>query len=278
MTDLKPIRPAATVVVCRDGEKGLELLMLKRSSKSTFMASVMVYPGGALDAADSVVAESPRVRASREVWERDLMKALAIASLRECFEETGLLCASFEQAPSPEMLGDLRAKLLSSEMSFEDVLAQTRAVIDLEDVWYFARWVTPNWETKRYDARFFLVESPRNQLFSFDKREADAGDWYTPQEALDAYQRGEMILSPPTWATLTDLKSCSTVEEAKALARVLKPSPILPHFTDVEGGKAVLLPGDASYPVDLDHQVDTAPRVPPSRTRIGFENNRWVEL
>lgn len=279
MSELKPIRPAATVVVCRDAARGLELLLLKRSSRSSFMASVMVYPGGALDEEDAAVARSPRVRAGRELWSRDTMAAHAIAALRENFEETGLLCAQLSAQKARTELRPLRTALLDGGISFSEVLDRLDAHVDLDDVWYFSRWVTPNWETKRYDARFFLARAPESQEASFDRRETDAGGWYTPEEAIAAYEEGELVLSPPTWATLTDLRSCPSVEAAQAYARGALPSPILPHFTDVEEGqKAVLLPGDTLYPLDLDWQVDTTPRVVPTRTRIAFVNSRWAEV
>lgn len=69
------IQHAATVVVLRPGATGREVYMLRRSAKSPFMPSSLVFPGGRLDPADG----DPEHDAS---WER--------AAVRECAEEAGL--------------------------------------------------------------------------------------------------------------------------------------------------------------------------------------------
>jgi hypothetical protein len=45
-------RPASTVMVIRDGETSVEVLMLRRSLESVFVRGAYVFPGGAVDAAD----------------------------------------------------------------------------------------------------------------------------------------------------------------------------------------------------------------------------------
>ena len=278
MTELKPIRPASTLVLCRDGKRGLEIYMLRRSSRSSFMANVMVYPGGALEPGDRVLASTPEVGGKRLLWNDSELRALAIAGIREAYEEAGVLCADFRQAPSTEVLRDARSSLLDGSVGFEEVLRTLGALLRLDDVWYFARWVTPNWETKRFDARFFLVEAPRDQVASSDERETEVGAWLTPQGAIDAYERGELILSPPTWSTLMDLRGCRDVSAARVFAQRALPSPILPHMTEMYASKVVLLPGDEAYPEGLDPRVDTALRAAPSRTRIHIVDGRFREL
>lgn len=272
--ELKPIRLAATLVVCRDSERGLEVYLLKRSSRAQFMANVMVYPGGGLEPQDEVL--SSEVGGTRGLWSAAPMRALALAALRETFEESGLLCAHFASSPALETLRSVRHQVLEGTTTFAEVLASLEATLSLDSLWYFARWVTPNWETKRYDTYFFITRAPEAQEARSDERETERGAWYTPADAIAAYDRGELILSPPTWATLRDLCGCSCVDEALAFGRSELPSPILPHFTDIgEGEKAVLLPGDALYPENHDPQVDTTPRVVPRRTRIAFTQGRW---
>jgi 8-oxo-dGTP pyrophosphatase MutT (NUDIX family) len=86
MTDTPPAGPtspdvgsgprrAATVVIARPGDAGLEIYMVRRSAKSPFMPSTLVFPGGRLDPEDG----DPTLDAS---WER--------AARRECLEEAGI--------------------------------------------------------------------------------------------------------------------------------------------------------------------------------------------
>ena len=46
-------RPATTTLIVRDGDGGLEVLMVRRSMQASFMPGAYVFPGGAVDAADS---------------------------------------------------------------------------------------------------------------------------------------------------------------------------------------------------------------------------------
>jgi 8-oxo-dGTP pyrophosphatase MutT (NUDIX family) len=71
-------RHAATVVIARPGIDGPEIYMVRRSAKSPFMPSTLVFPGGRLDPEDG----APSVDSS---WER--------AARRECLEEAGIALA-----------------------------------------------------------------------------------------------------------------------------------------------------------------------------------------
>lgn len=277
MTEFKPIRAAATVVLARDSDEGMEVFLLRRSSKSSFMANVIVYPGGAVDPADFELAQSPLVQASRGLWVNDHSRAHAIAALREAFEESGVLAGEFRQGPSQRDLDELRVALHDGRMSFAEVLTRLEASLSLDSLWFFDRWVTPSWETKRYDAWFFLVRAPEGQVARSDEREVTDGEWMTPQRALERYHERSMILAPPTWATMRDLARFRTVDEAAAYAQQATPYPILPHFTQMEGeGEGViLLPGDSAYPGFDD--VDTSLRGKPRRTRISMRDGLWVE-
>lgn len=80
-TDANPIKRAATVVLLRDGEQGLETLLLRRNSKLAFGGGAWVFPGGALEPAD--FADQPD----------DLDAAAWRAAVRETREEAGMCLA-----------------------------------------------------------------------------------------------------------------------------------------------------------------------------------------
>ena len=67
--------PAATVVVMRGSNGGLEVLLLRRSSQLAFYGGAWVFPGGRIDAQDGDPAQEPAARA---------------AAVRELREESGL--------------------------------------------------------------------------------------------------------------------------------------------------------------------------------------------
>lgn len=133
----KTVRPrdAATLLLWRQGPRGLEVLMGVRSVKHRFMPSRLVFPGGRVDREDrSAPAASelhPDTRRSLELRAAPrLARAIAIAAVRELHEETGLL------------LGRLEAGRLHAE------LAPLR---------YLCRALTPAMSPVRFNARFLMA-------------------------------------------------------------------------------------------------------------------------
>lgn len=78
MPDIPEARPAATVVLLRDGNRGMQTLLLKRNKALLFAGGMWVFPGGAVDPEDIDAAGGDLVEASR------------IAAAREAREEAGL--------------------------------------------------------------------------------------------------------------------------------------------------------------------------------------------
>ncbi|MFN8953909.1 MAG: NUDIX domain-containing protein, partial [Burkholderiales bacterium] len=87
--DPAPLRPAATVLLMRDGPQGIEVLMTRRSMTASFAPGAYVFPGGGIDAADA----QAHGMAQRRPKQSDLHLTQAIAAIRESFEELGILFA-----------------------------------------------------------------------------------------------------------------------------------------------------------------------------------------
>lgn len=270
----KPIRPAATLVLARPASDAFEVLLLKRSARSSFMANVYVYPGGAVDDADTQLAESALIRGTRPAWKDIENRVHAIAAIRECFEEAGVLLArrradGLRASPTLEETEELRRALHAGSLGFAEVLQRLEYELDLDDLRYFDRWVTPDFESRRFDARFFFSVVPQGQRAECDRVETVDGRWLNPARALERYDRSEIVLAPPTWATLRDLSGYREADEAMRWAEAQRPLPLLPHFAEVEGEPTILLPGDPLYPEKVE-------RV--GRTRIAIREGRWCEL
>ena len=75
---MSDIFPAATVVLVRDGARGLETLLLRRSRKVSFAKGLWVFPGGRIDRADYLGDAG------------DIESAARRGAVRETLEETGL--------------------------------------------------------------------------------------------------------------------------------------------------------------------------------------------
>ena len=91
------IRPAASVLVLRDGARGVEVLLMRRPERgdNDFRSGACVFPGGVLDAADSgawrwCLGQDDAMASARLGLAEGGLNYF-VAALRECFEEVGLL-------------------------------------------------------------------------------------------------------------------------------------------------------------------------------------------
>jgi 8-oxo-dGTP pyrophosphatase MutT (NUDIX family) len=188
-------RAAATTLVLRDGPRGVEVLMVKRSAQASFMPGSYVFPGGAVDGADAdAVIDEPhaalveRIGRVTDVGER--AKACAVAALRECREE----CA----------LG----------------LGSTHAL----QPW--SRWVTPLGLGKRFDTLFFVARAPAGQVPRPDEGETTTLEWVAPRHALEGHASGAFQMEFATVATVRSLLPFAQVQDILAHAaaqRTLQP-------------------------------------------------------
>ena len=248
-------RDAATVVVLRDGAasggQGMELYLVKRSRTVDFMAGAHVFPGGRLDKADSAPSAcallSADVAALRERLGEPLPAAhaagLFIAAIRETFEEAGLLLGRLAAGWN---MNDAR-HAVANGAQFSTLVERLDALALVP----WVRWVTPEISPKRFDARFFLARAPEGQVPRVDGHEATEGQWISPQEALERWEDGSMLLAPATAKTIEMLLEYEAVADALAAGAKRPPPVAMPLvWTDKETGRAYIsLPGDPRHPL-----------------------------
>ncbi|MFT6816906.1 MAG: 8-oxo-dGTP pyrophosphatase MutT (NUDIX family), partial [Myxococcota bacterium] len=146
------LRPATTVLLLREGQRGVEVFLVKRHGKSRFMPGAWVFPGGRVDDDDHTMPQNMvsggEMTASRLGLSDDEATGFLVAGVRETFEEAGIWLGKGEL---PEAL---RHPLNSGEVRFCDLLAAHQASIDLDVLKPWGWWVTPVSEPRRYDTRF----------------------------------------------------------------------------------------------------------------------------
>ena len=242
----KPVepKPASTVVLAREGDGAMEVLLLKRHRSAGFVPGAYVFPGGRTDAADA----DARLAANATVPERGNVTAeYWFGAIREVFEETGVLLAqdkNGEWAPdaaSDEEMESWRLKLMADQAHLLDVLSAKGLRVVFDDVVYFAQWITPVPEPRRYDTRFFIAAMPPNRSIRFDEREMVDAVWLTPDAALDRFQRGKLPMVFPTVKTLQDLSSFSSVQEALRSLRARDIQPVMPRLVRTAEGVGIVI-------------------------------------
>ena len=115
--------------------------------------------------------------------------------------------------PGPAETAHAREQLLAGEGSFADLLGRLGVRLDTGRLRYWAWWVTPEEEPRRYDTRFFVAGVPAGAAVTAHLAEAERERWLPP--AVAAADQG-MPMLPPTRYTLRDLAPFATVEEALA--------------------------------------------------------------
>lgn len=209
-------RPAATVILLRDGAAGLEVFLMERSARMAFAPSQTVYPGGSVDHADAEVAAGLEVPwADRFGCPPGQAGAVLSAAVREVFEETGVLLAG----PGPwRDLSAHQEALVAGRATFAALLADLGATLSPGLLRPWARWVTPVWSPRRYDTFFLVAALPPGQAARGGSYEASAVAWRTPAEALRRTREGLSDMFTPTAETLADLAGLPDVEAALAAA------------------------------------------------------------
>ena len=222
-----PVRAAATVVLLRPAEHNLEVYVLKRASTMVF-GGVYAFPGGTVDPGD-------RPETLREDWPERLgvaeeqARAVIGAAARELFEEAGVLLAGtgdsvVGQVSGPEWEAD-RAAVLARELTMTELLARRGLRLRDDLLFPWSRWVTPEFEPRRYDTWFFVSALPDGQTARDVSGESDGTDWISPAAA------NGLNLLPPTLSTLNDLRPYRRVVDVlTASAHRDAASPVMPRL------------------------------------------------
>ncbi len=150
-----PIRDAATIVLVRDtGSDNPRVLMGQRGAGAAFMPNKFVFPGGAIDPDDSLIALAEPLEAAerRRLLHQPVTEAapppeaMIAAAIRELWEEAGLMLA---------VPGAWEGPLPDDWARFAEAARRPSP----RGLRYLFRAITPPGRTRRFDARFFLADA-----------------------------------------------------------------------------------------------------------------------
>jgi 8-oxo-dGTP pyrophosphatase MutT (NUDIX family) len=293
-------KKAATVILLREMKpEGFEVFLLKRHEKSSFMGGNYVYPGGRVDREDGSVeicaqckGVSPEEarRLFRGALPPDESLAHWVAAIRELFEEAGVLLAydrtgkfiRFRDPTEREKASHYRDLIHNGKMSICQIAQEEKVFFALDQLHYYAHWITPEARSERFDTRFFIACHPEGQEATYDHKETTHGVWLTPKQALEENLRGNTALSPPTLKTLEDLSRYASVAEAFEVLRNAEIQPVLPVLTKVKDETLLVFPWDPEYgifqkgegPEIVDHGRPSRPE--DNTTRLVLKKGFWI--
>ncbi|QSB15153.1 NUDIX domain-containing protein [Natronosporangium hydrolyticum] len=172
-------RLAATVLLLRPASPGLQVYMLRRTTSMAFASGMYAFPGGSVDPAD---ADGPPLAGP---WAGRLGR------------------------PEPEAAAVVRAAV-------REVAEETGVTVDPDELLPWTRWITPEFEPRRYDTYFFVTPLPAGVAPADVSGEADHTEWVRPADAVARADTGEILMLPPTAVTLGELAAYGSVEAVLA--------------------------------------------------------------
>ena len=200
-----PARLAATVLLLRDGVAGVEVLMTRRSSTANFAPGAYVFPGGVVDAHDG----TSHTQARRRPTQSDLHLTQAIAAIRECFEELGVLLARRSDGSQADH-SDVAA--LERMQPFAAQCLQRGLTLAADEVFLLAHWTTDRDLARRFDVPFLVARMPESQTPVADGSEQFEPVWVRPKDALARHKEGQFFIIYPTIRTLERLQAYASVQ------------------------------------------------------------------
>ena len=155
------IRDAATlIVIARNPQPSV--LMGRRPATARFMPGVYVFPGGAVEAQDSriPVSGSPRYPA-RLSMDAAMARSLPVCAIRETYEETGILIGASPVDPDRDL----------------SIQVEEQGGLQLHDLQYLGRAITPPTMKLRFHARFFMCVVDQPIATDTDSEELEDLQW-----------------------------------------------------------------------------------------------------
>jgi 8-oxo-dGTP pyrophosphatase MutT (NUDIX family) len=148
-------KDAATLILLDRSGPSPKVLLGRRHQRHVFLPGKFVFPGGSVDRLDRLMPVDAPLdpRAERHLMQQmrrpsaAKARALALAAIRETFEETGLL------------IGSRRGEAPAAPAGAWSAFADAKIHPDLSSIHFIARAITPPRRARRFDTRFFTADA-----------------------------------------------------------------------------------------------------------------------
>jgi recombination protein RecT len=215
--NIAPLRSAATVLLLRDSEHGIEVLMTRRSMTASFAPGAYVFPGGGIDDLDvnHAVAQQNNAQAATKLVVRrntqtDVHCTQALAAIRESFEELGVLLACRSDGA---WCSQADIDVMNRSAPFYEQMLANGHTLAADAMYLLAHWTTDRDLLRRFEVPFLVARMPEGQTPLADNAEQFEPEWVRPADALARSAVGQFFIIFPTIRTLQRLESFKLVSE-----------------------------------------------------------------
>ena len=227
---------ASTVIVVRpESTGGFEVLLTRRPQEMPFLGGYLVFPGGAMETADSSERMFSRCRGlsaseAKAILGGEMSPETSlghwVAAVRELFEETGIHFFVNQRGDrsgadnASTRLIEKRKELSEGRIAFPELLESEQLYCDLNPIAYLFHRVTPEKHAVRFDTRFYLAALPESQIPMTSSEEVAETLWMKPQSALAQAESGSFPMMPPTIIALRTLAEHGSWRQLRAVFRL----------------------------------------------------------
>ncbi|XP_058059872.1 acyl-coenzyme A diphosphatase NUDT19-like [Anopheles bellator] len=291
---------ASLIVLARTGSgSGVDaagcnykVLVFKRPERSSFMPNAVVFPGGAFSKQDctlewnrllspEITQQLAKVSGPRPpIFETDGHSlvdrnvSLRLCSLRETFEELGVLLAT-EKTGTEKATGygkvatgnpmfdvaSWQRDVHDGRREFRELCEVQKLVPDVASLYEWATWITPTIiHKKRFETAFFLVALSALPPVLPEVNEVKEYYWDTPSNLLEAHACNRIWLTPPQAYEVKRLSYVHDIDKLISFAKQTRDgkgsAAFCPVAYSTSDGTVLALPGDDLYPKDYDYVTD----------------------
>ena len=251
-TNVSTPAPSATVLLLKDDGESFKVFMVVRNSGFEFAGGALVFPGGRVDLADSIMDSNVLAPGFNQFSPEEVSNR--VCAIRETFEEVGILLARdranseiLNSERSLDLVSKYREAIHSGDIKFKEMLIKEGLELVLGSLVPYAHWITPARSSKRFDTWFYAVRTPEGQLGAHDEIESVESMWITPKEAIDGGNTGYFKLVFATKMNLRRLENLTSVSESLKFAMRTKIVAVEPTV-EKKGNKIIFsIPKDAGY-------------------------------
>jgi 8-oxo-dGTP pyrophosphatase MutT (NUDIX family) len=210
-------KDAASLILVRHADRGPEILMGRRAPRHAFMPDVFVFPGGGVSRSDGYVHSAGELTEDvLTILSRDRTphraRAIALAAIRETYEETGLMLARTDTRNRRSMPKEWR-----------DFAAAGLAPA-LDGLRFLARAITPPGPPRRFYARFFLADAEDVTGTLRSNGELLDLDWFPLEDTIN--------LAAPNVTKLVLREVMAIESQTRAKQRKAKNAPLILRKND----------------------------------------------